>query len=169
MEKLSGVISRHVRAMAFVKDSAGANNEKDIHMRIPKKVKDIFTNEPIHQLATSSIAGIPNVASVGAVYLLDDETILVVDNYMKKTLANIVENPQVAFLIRSGKESYQIKGRCEYLTSGLLYEEAKKWMKLKGEKYPAKGAVKITVEEIFNSAGGPCSGEKIMGEAIKVK
>jgi len=132
-------------------------------MKIPKKVKDIFNNESVHQLATSSSVGIPNVSNMGAKYLFDEETIIIVDNYMKKTLSNILENPTVAILIRSGKESYQIKGSCDYLKSGPVFEEARKWMKSIGEKYPVKGVLKIKVEEIFNSASGCGSGEKIEG------
>jgi len=131
-------------------------------MKIPKKVKEIFNDELVHQLATLSNTGIPNISNIGAKYLLDDETIMVVDNYMKKTLSNIIENPAVAILVRSGKESYQIKGICSYLKSGPIYEEAKKWMKSIGEKYPAKGVLKIKVEEIFNSTSDCGSGEKII-------
>ena len=130
-------------------------------MKLPKKVKDIFNNEPVHQLATSSKNGVPNISNAGAKYLLDDETIIIVDNYMNKTLSNIIENPAVAILLRSGKESYQIKGSCGYLTSGVLYEEAKKWMKSIGEKYPAKGVLKIKVEHIYNSNSGAGAGEKL--------
>jgi predicted pyridoxine 5'-phosphate oxidase superfamily flavin-nucleotide-binding protein len=130
-------------------------------MIIPKKVKDIFNNEPVHQLATSSKNGVPNVCNAGAKYLFNDETIIIIDNYMDKTLANILENPLVAILVRSGKESYQIKGRCSYLNSGPLYEDAKKWMKSVGEKYPAKGALKIEIEEIYNANSGSGAGEKI--------
>jgi hypothetical protein len=130
-------------------------------MKIPEKVKNIFNNEPVHQLATSSKNGIPNISNAGAKYLLNDETIIIIDNYMDKTLANILENPLVAILVRSGKESYQIKGRCSYLSSGSLYEDAKKWMKSVGEKYPAKGALKIEIEEIYNSNSGSGAGEKI--------
>lgn len=130
-------------------------------MKIPEKVRDIFVNEPVHQLATSSAAGAPNIANIGAKYLLDDETVIVVDNYMKKTLSNVLENPLVAILIRKGGESYQLKGRCRYLKSGPMYDKAKKWMKSIAEKYPAKGALEIKVEEIYNSASGSGSGEKI--------
>ncbi|MFA5351478.1 MAG: pyridoxamine 5'-phosphate oxidase family protein [Candidatus Omnitrophota bacterium] len=130
-------------------------------MKIPKKVKDIFNNEPVHQLATASKTGIPNISNVGAKYLLDDETIIIVNNYMVKTLSNVIENPAVSILIRSGKESYQIKGSCSYLMSGDLYEEAKKWMRSIGEKYPAKGALKIKVENIYNSNSGLGAGERL--------
>ena len=130
-------------------------------MKMPKKVKDIFNNEPVHQLATSSKNGVPNISNAGAKYLLDDETIIIVDNYMNKTLSNIIENPAVAILLRSGKESYQIKGSCGYFTSGVLYEEAKKWMKSIGEKYPAKGVLKIKVEHIYNSNSSAGAGERL--------
>lgn len=130
-------------------------------MKMPQKVKDIFNNEPVHQLATSSRAGVPNVCSVGAKYLLDDETIIIVDNYFKKTLANILENPVVAILVRSGKESFQIKGRCRYVTSGPVYEQARKWMKEKKDTYPAKGALEIKIEEIFDSTPGTGAGSMI--------
>ena len=130
-------------------------------MKIPKKVKDIFMNEPVHQLATSSAAGVPNISNVGAKYLLDDETIIIVDNYMKKTLSNILENPVTAILIRRGSESYQIKGKCNYLQAGPIWEGARKWIKSIAEKYPAKGVLEIKVEEVYNSASGSDSGEKI--------
>lgn len=53
-------------------------------MKIPDEVKEIFKNEECHQLATVSTEGIPNVCNVGAKYLRDDDTIVIVDNYMKK-------------------------------------------------------------------------------------
>jgi len=31
-------------------------------MILPKKIKDIFNNEPVHQLATSSKNGVPNIS-----------------------------------------------------------------------------------------------------------
>ena len=130
-------------------------------MKLPERVKDIFDNEQVHQLATSARNGIPNVCNAGAKYLLDDETVIIVDNYMGKTLANILENPAVAILIRRGKESYQIKGRCSYLESGPVYEAARKWMKSRGEKYPAKGALRITIEEVYDSCGGPGAGKRL--------
>ena len=137
-------------------------DKKANEMKIPEKIRQIFDSAPVHQLATSSCAGIPNVCNVGARYLWDEETIIIVDNYMKKTLSNVLENPVVAVLFRSEKESYQIKGRCCYLDSGPLYEEARKWMRSRGDKYPVKGALKISVDEIFNSAGGPGAGDKIL-------
>ena len=130
-------------------------------MQLNKEVADIFTNEPCHQLATVSAQGQPNISNIGAKYLLDDGRIVIVDNYMKKTMANLKENPEVAILVRQGKTSYQIKGTAEYLTSGELYEEARAWMKAKNQERPAKGAVIITVHSVYNSMSGADAGEKV--------
>lgn len=118
-------------------------------MKMPTNVKDIFEKERFHQLATASKNGEPNCSYIGAKYLLDDETIIIVDNFMRKTLKNILENPKIAIVIIRDKEAYQIKGECEYQTNGPIYEEARKWMKAKGDKYPAKGALVVKVTDIF--------------------
>ena len=130
-------------------------------MKIPDEVKEIFKNEKYHQLATVSAEGIPNISNIGGKYLRDDDNIVIVDNYMKKTMSNILSNPNVSILIRKEKVSYQIKGKCKYVTEGLEYEEAKKWMKSVAEKYPAKGALIITVEDVFNSNTGPDAGKNL--------
>ncbi len=127
-------------------------------MKIPSNVKEIFEKERFHQLATASKNGEPNCSYIGAKYLLDDETIIVVDNFMKKTLKNILENPRVSIAIIREKEAYQIKGNCKYLTEGLIYEEARKWMKAKGDRYPAKGALLIKVTDIFYSTSDEKAG-----------
>jgi len=131
-------------------------------MKIPDKVKEVFINEPVHQFATASKKGIPNISNIGGKYLKDDETIIVVDNYMKKTLSNILENPNVAIIIRRDRESYQIKGKCSYVQEGPVYEEAKKWIKAIAEKYPAKGALVINVEEIYSAESGDNAGSRLI-------
>ncbi len=131
-------------------------------MTLTKEVEEIFVNEKYHQLATSSNEGVPNICNIGGKYIRDDGKIIVVDNFMNKTIKNITFNPQVSILIRREKESYQIKGTSEYLTEGDEYKEAYKWMKSKGDKYPAKGAIIITVTEVFNAMTGANAGKKII-------
>ncbi|MDD2386403.1 MAG: pyridoxamine 5'-phosphate oxidase family protein [Bacteroidales bacterium] len=130
-------------------------------MLLKKEVLEIFKNEKCHQFATVSIDGTPNICNVGAKYMRDDGKIVVIDNFMNKTLANIKENPEVAILIRREKESYQIKGTANYLTAGKEYDEAYKWMKSIGEKYPARGAIIITVHSVYNSITGPTAGDRV--------
>jgi len=130
-------------------------------MLLPENLKEIFINEKCHQLGTCSKDGFPNICNVGAKFLTDDDKIVIVDNYMLKTKANVLENPHVSLLLRRGGESYQLKGQCTYETEGAVYEEARKWMKAKGEKYPAKGALIIEVESIYNSNAGDQAGQKV--------
>ncbi|MCK5848762.1 MAG: pyridoxamine 5'-phosphate oxidase family protein [Caldisericia bacterium] len=130
-------------------------------MKIPEKVKNVFLNGLPHQFATSSKDCVPNICNAGAIYLTKDERIILVDNYMNKTCNNLKENNNVSLLIRNGRESYQIKGKAEYTTTGNEYDRAVTWMKAKGNQYPAKGIIVITVFSIFNSMSGSNAGEKV--------
>lgn len=130
-------------------------------MLLEGKPKQLFIEEGCHQLATASSNGIPNACHIGAKYLREDGKIVVIDNFMKKTKANVLENPNVAILLRCGKESYQLKGVCTYVDEGEEYEAARKWMKSKGDKYPAKGALIIEVTEVYDSTPGDNAGEKM--------
>lgn len=130
-------------------------------MLFKKEVAEIFEKELFHQFATSSKDGIPNICTIGAKYLRDDGKIIVVDNYMNKTLANLLENPEVAILIRREKEYYQIKGTAVYHTSGAEYDEAYKWMKSIAERYPAKGVIVISVDSVYNSNSGSGAGDRV--------
>ena len=130
-------------------------------MKMPAKVRKMFESEKYFQLVTASPEGVPNACTIGAKYVQDDETIVIVDNYFKKTLENLTVNPKVALLARIEKVSYQIKGTGRYLNAGAEYEKARDWMKAKGPKYPAKGALYVTVEDVFHSTAGPNAGLKV--------
>jgi len=92
-------------------------------MFLKKEVADIFENEPYHQFATASNDGKPNICNIGAKFIRDDGKIVIVDNFMKKTIANLQKNSEIAILIRKEKESYQIKGTALYLTSGEEHDQ----------------------------------------------
>ena len=130
-------------------------------MLLKKEVAEIFENEAYHQFATSSRDGKPNICNIGGKFIRDDGEIVMVDNFMKKTIANLQENSEIAILIRREKESYQIKGTARYLTTGEEYDQAYKWMKAKGDKYPAKGAIIITIHSVYNSMTGKNAGERL--------
>ena len=67
--------------------------------KMNEKVRTLFENQALVALATSSADGSPNVVPIGAKKVLDDETILISDQYFNKTLANLKENPQVALTL----------------------------------------------------------------------
>ncbi len=135
--------------------------------RMNEKVRTLFENQSIVSLATASVKGEPNVVPVGAKKVLDDETILISDQYFRKTLVNLKENPQASltFWDASTAESYQIKGTVTIETSGRIFEETAAWIEEMARKTNApmksKGAVVLKIKEIYSSRPGPDAGTKI--------
>lgn len=123
-----------------------------------QKLKTIY-------LATASKAGVPNVVPIGAMFLIDDETLWVIDNFMKKTMNNVKENPVATFDIWNpdGTMSYQVKCDVKYENSGADYEKAKDMMHQKRADLPAKGLLKLTFKEIYQVKPGPGAGDLILG------
>lgn len=63
----------------------------------------------------------PNVAPIFWKFWYDDGTLLLLDNYMKTTKANIqaAGTASVSVWNAASGEAYQLKGTAEYLTQGL--------------------------------------------------
>ena len=132
-----------------------------------ERMKEIFAKQGIFVLGTADLNGVPNVVPVGAVRILDDETILVSDQYFHKTLNNLKENPKVAISFwEMGKgEGYQIKGDATIQTEGKIYEETVEWIRQYSEKigHPlkSKGAIVIKITAIYSVTPGPNAGQKV--------
>lgn len=119
-------------------------------VKIPAKVRKAINDGKPFSLATSTKKGKPNVIYVGYLKLIDNETVLIADNYFKKTKNNLLQNNQLVFAVLDGKAgSYQIKGRTEYLTKGKYYDEVQEWCR---KKHPRKAAVILHVKEVYNGA-----------------
>lgn len=112
-------------------------------------------------LATSSKSGIPNVVPMGAMFLQDDENLWIVDNFMKKTLSNLKENPKASFCVWTpeGDMSWQIKCDAVVENEGADYEKARNLMHQKRPDLPAKGLVKLKFKEIYQVKPGPGAGD----------
>lgn len=132
-----------------------------------ERMKEIFAKQGVFVLGTSDLKGIPNVVPVGAVKILDDETILVSDQYFLKTLNNLKENPKVAmsFWEMEKGEGYQIKGEATIQTEGKIYEETVEWIRKFGEEMgvslKSKGAVVIKITAIYSVTPGPDAGRQV--------
>jgi predicted pyridoxine 5'-phosphate oxidase superfamily flavin-nucleotide-binding protein len=131
------------------------------------RMKEIFSKQGVFVLGTADLKGIPNVVPVGAVKILDDETILVSDQFFLKTLSNLKQNPTVAmsFWDTENGEGYQIKGNASIQTEGKIYEDTVEWVRELGEKmgHPlkSKGAVVIKITEIYLVTPGATAGQRI--------
>ena len=129
------------------------------------RMKEMFEKVPTAVLATATSDGEPNAVPVGAKKIIDAETVLISDQFLNKTLANLKSNPRVAVSFWEGHEGYQLKGSITIETSGPRFEETAKWIEEMGNKsgFPlkSKGAVILKIEEIYGLAPGPGAGKKL--------
>jgi predicted pyridoxine 5'-phosphate oxidase superfamily flavin-nucleotide-binding protein len=100
--------------------------------------------------ATVDRGGKPNVVWVSCVRLIDDERLLIVNNYFHKTLENILSGSTGSLLfIAPEREAYQIKGTLSYHVDGDEYSDMKAWL---DPKFAGVGAIILTVTEIYAGA-----------------
>ena len=133
--------------------------------KMNQRIREIFENQQIVVLATATKKGIPNVVPIAAKKIIDDETILISDQFLNKTLTNMKDNPQVALTCWDKNEGYQIKGMATIETSGPLYQDTARWIEELGRKLnipmKSKGAVVVKITEIYDVSPGPKAGLKI--------
>ncbi len=118
---------------------------------LPKSVLKSWKNrEDAVVLATVDTKGMPNAIYATCVRLVGEDTLVVADNYFKKTRANIrAGSPGSLLFITKGGDSYQIKGRIEYQTSGPLFDDMKKW---NPAQHPGRAAAILRVRRVFRGA-----------------
>lgn len=133
--------------------------------QMTERMQELFKKVPAVVLSTATADGTPNAVPVGAKKILDDQTILISDQFLNKTLANMKSNPQAAVTFWEGHEGYQLKGTITIETSGQRFEETARWIDDLSAKagFPlkSKGAVIMKIEEIFAVAPGPGAGKKL--------
>jgi predicted pyridoxine 5'-phosphate oxidase superfamily flavin-nucleotide-binding protein len=133
--------------------------------QMTEKIVEMFEKVPIAILATATPDGIPNAVPVGSKKIIDNETILISDQFLNKTLANMKANPKVSLTFWEGHDGYQVKGSVTIETTGNRFEETSKWIEEMGNKMgiplKSKGAVILTVDEIYNLTPGPDAGKRI--------
>lgn len=133
--------------------------------KMTERMRKLFETVPTAVLSTATGDGMPNAVPVGAKKVIDDETILISDQFFNKTLANLKANPKVAVSFWEGHEGYQLKGTVTIETSGARYEETARWIEELGHKvgFPlkSKGAIILKIDEIYALAPGPGAGKKL--------
>jgi uncharacterized protein len=113
-------------------------------------------------LATSTKEGIPNVVPIGFARPIDEETILIADNYMNKTRKNLEENPNISLVTKDAtKCPYQFKGKIEIFESGKYFDIVTEWGQNAMTKLTPKAAILMKVSEIYSIQPGPDAGKKI--------
>jgi len=97
-------------------------------VKMPAEVRETLEKQKPVPIATASKSGVPNVVFVGLLKIIDDETLMIADNFFNKTAANLMDNPKISILCYSSdtKKSFQIKGNVTLCKEGENFNQMKK-------------------------------------------
>lgn len=123
------------------------------------EVKAFLDANKMWVLATAG--NIPNAVPIYFTKVLDDNRLMLVDVFMKKTLENIKNNPKVAVAVYNAEklQGYQLKGIATYLSEGPLVNQGNTMAA--ALKLTAKGVITIDVEEVLVTSPGPDIGKSL--------
>ena len=132
-------------------------------VKMPAEVRETLEKQKPIPIATASKSGVPNVVFVGLLKIVDDETLMLADNFFLKTAQNLMENPKIAILCYNSetKKSFQIKGNVTLCKEGENFATMKAWVHGINDKLPAKACVMVKITEIYNAMWGPAAGKQI--------
>ena len=131
--------------------------------KITDEMKDIASKAKGWAVATATRDGMPNVVPIGAASVLSENQILLMDNFMKKTVENIKANPRVAISVWDMRDmkGYQFKGKARIETSGKVFDEGVQMVKSIMPQLTPKAAVIVDVEEIYVITPGHNAGKLV--------
>lgn len=132
-------------------------------VNISESIKAFFNKQALVAFGTADKNGIPNVVPIFWKMIYDDDTILLIDNFMKQTKHNILFNKQVCISVwdPETEEAYKLKGIATYHTKGEVYNNGKKFIQSKKPDRVPKGVVEVKITEVYSIKPGLEAGKKI--------
>jgi predicted pyridoxine 5'-phosphate oxidase superfamily flavin-nucleotide-binding protein len=123
--------------------------------KLTDKMKEVITGQQAW-VATTGADGRPGIAIKGSAKILDDEHLAFFELAGNRTWANIQKNPWVAIAMADSTKfkAFRFEGEAEIITSGPLFEEAKKLAEMLKMPVPPKAAIKVKIEEIYDIGKG---------------
>jgi len=130
-------------------------------MKISQQVKDLFNRTALVAFGTSDKTNTPNVNVVFWKKIIDDETIILLDNFFKTTKQNVIENRKVCLSFWDSKteEGYKIKGDAIYYSNGKIFNLGKQFIQQKNPGRTPKGVVEIKVTNVYFLTPGKDAGK----------
>ncbi len=111
------------------------------------EVKDIKKQIEKATIAVATINKNNKPHAIAIMYAkAEGDMIIITDNYMKKTIGNIKNNPYVSLVFWQGEQGWRIDGKAEYHNFGKWLNYVRSLKENKG--LPAKGAIVIKIEKI---------------------
>ncbi|HPN86726.1 MAG TPA: pyridoxamine 5'-phosphate oxidase family protein [Smithella sp.] len=131
-------------------------------VKVTEEIKESLKGTKIAFLATSSQDGAPNVVPIGAFKFLDDETLLISDQFFNKTLKNLQENPRIALVWWGEKGGFQVKADITIHTEGEIFRQNVEWVRGIKETLRPKSAIVGKITDVYLIKSGPDAGKKIL-------
>ena len=129
--------------------------------KVSDEIKESLKGTKIAYLSTASKDGTPNVVPIGALKFLDDETLLISDQFFSKTLKNLQENPKIALAWWGEKGGFQIKADITIHTDGEIFRQNVEWVRSIKESLHPKSAIVGKITGVYIVKSGPDAGKKI--------
>jgi predicted pyridoxine 5'-phosphate oxidase superfamily flavin-nucleotide-binding protein len=136
--------------------------EGDVMVKLTEEMKESMKGVKTIFMATCSRAGVPNVIPMATYKLLDDETMLLGDNFMQKTLTNMKENPRIAIAYWGEKGGFQIKGTVTLHTDDQVYKDTVAWVKSMRPTFNPKTGIVLKITDVYVVKPGPDAGKKLL-------
>ena len=132
-------------------------------VKVTEDIKESLKAVQLAFLATAAKDGTPNVVPIGAVKFLDDETLLISDQFFGKTLKNMEENPRIALSWWNKKTGgFQIKGDVTIHTDDEIFKQDVEWMHSIMDTINPKSAIVCKITSVYIVEAGPDAGKKIL-------
>jgi len=131
-------------------------------IKVTDEIKDSLKSTKIAFLSTAAKDGSPNVVPIGAFKFLDDETLLISDQFFNKTLKNLKENPKIALAWWGDQGGFQIKADITIHTDDEIFRQNVEWVHSIKESLQPKSAIVGKITGVYIVKSGPDAGEKIL-------
>ncbi len=128
------------------------------------EMQELFKATKHFAFATASKDGEPNVVPIGMAIMMDPETIWIGDQFFKRTLVNVKENPRVALLVwTSGAPGcLKLKGEVTLVQKGPDYERMYWMVKERKPNLECKGLLIMKITEVYDCRSGPEAGKRLL-------
>jgi hypothetical protein len=136
--------------------------EENRMAKVTEDIKKSLKAVKLAFLSTATKDGTPNVVPIGAFKFLDDERLLISDQFFDKTLKNLKENPQIALAWWGESDGFQIKGDVTIHTDDEVFKQNVEWMHSILDTVNPKSAIVCKITSVYMVEPGPDAGKKIL-------
>lgn len=131
-------------------------------VKVTEEIKESLKCTKIAYLATAAKDGVPNVVPIAMFKFLDDETLLISDQYFSKTFNNLKDNPKIALTWWGEKGGFQMKADITIHTDDEIFRQNVKWVNDIRDSLKPKSAIVGKITAVYIVKSGPDAGKKIL-------